>query len=424
MIALLPKGDAQVEGSDDVQPLHLTLVFLGPAQDLTPQAKDGARQAADAIARTIPPFAAKSSGLAYLGEDKAVVALVQHPSINRAHQTSLTDPHVQAAAAPHEHSTFLPHVTQAYGKPIDDVPAPTHVEFDRVAVMLDGSQYTVPLSGAPPHAPEDRVLPVEVSELLGLSAAVTPPDEQAAALAQHRDEVERHLAEAYLLALAAAGDGDKRPSAEAVAHVQRAFATALMLSATLARSLSSRSRPQTHPDDNQALAARAEALTDEAIDAATREISSRPRSARTQDPLADDPFVPNESWANARARSAATRETAQAVIDAAPGVAEMEGVPLSKVWVSQGDHKVRPLHRELHGRVRGLGKPFWRELSSGDSLSYPGDPDAPVGQTANCRCVLILAHSDEAAHVESVLTLPDTEAPGAMPVAAAVMTRS
>jgi len=60
-----------------------------------------------------------------------------------------------------------------------------------------------------------------------------------------------------------------------------------------------------------------------------------------------------------------------------------------KLWISRGDEKVRELHRQLHGGISELDKPF-KTWASGQSLSYPGDPKAPLDAIINCRCLLAL----------------------------------
>lgn len=69
-------------------------------------------------------------------------------------------------------------------------------------------------------------------------------------------------------------------------------------------------------------------------------------------------------------------------------------VVLRKTWVTRGDSRVRPLHRRLHGKTRRFGQDFFRWPYMGARLRYPGDPEAPLEATANCRCVLWLSWGD------------------------------
>lgn len=66
---------------------------------------------------------------------------------------------------------------------------------------------------------------------------------------------------------------------------------------------------------------------------------------------------------------------------------------LKKTWISQGDSRVRPLHRRLHGRTVTFGRPFWRWPVTGQELRFPGDPDAPLDAVLGCRCVCWLSWS-------------------------------
>lgn len=56
----------------------------------------------------------------------------------------------------------------------------------------------------------------------------------------------------------------------------------------------------------------------------------------------------------------------------------------SKRWYTRLDRKVRPSHRMLEGDVVPLQDSF--QLPSGMSIRFPGDPAAPLTETAGCRC--------------------------------------
>lgn len=60
--------------------------------------------------------------------------------------------------------------------------------------------------------------------------------------------------------------------------------------------------------------------------------------------------------------------------------------PQFKTWLSAGDDKVRPAHRELNRSTVPIDGAWSYE---GASLRYPGDPDGPDGLVINCRCSLI-----------------------------------
>src|SRR5689334_13012585 len=54
------------------------------------------------------------------------------------------------------------------------------------------------------------------------------------------------------------------------------------------------------------------------------------------------------------------------------------------VWRTAHDLRVRDSHVFMDGQVQDMGNPFISGL--GNMLEYPGDPLAPIEDTANCRC--------------------------------------
>ena len=57
---------------------------------------------------------------------------------------------------------------------------------------------------------------------------------------------------------------------------------------------------------------------------------------------------------------------------------------IRQTWVSMRDAKVRDSHQELDGDTRKVGEDFK------PGLKFPRDPSAPIEETANCRCWLIV----------------------------------
>lgn len=57
-----------------------------------------------------------------------------------------------------------------------------------------------------------------------------------------------------------------------------------------------------------------------------------------------------------------------------------------KRWVSRHDARVRPTHEIAHGQTVRLADRF---IVGYARLLYPGDPTAPIGEVANCRCTLV-----------------------------------
>lgn len=64
-----------------------------------------------------------------------------------------------------------------------------------------------------------------------------------------------------------------------------------------------------------------------------------------------------------------------------------EGVT-SKVWVATSDGRTRLTHAEAAGQEVKVSQPF---DVGGYSLQFPGDPNGPVEEVANCRCTIIAA---------------------------------
>lgn len=56
-----------------------------------------------------------------------------------------------------------------------------------------------------------------------------------------------------------------------------------------------------------------------------------------------------------------------------------------KRWVARMDDATRPSHRHANGQVVPLGRSF---DVGGSLVRRPGDPYAPIGETAGCRCVI------------------------------------
>jgi 2'-5' RNA ligase len=59
--------------------------------------------------------------------------------------------------------------------------------------------------------------------------------------------------------------------------------------------------------------------------------------------------------------------------------------PLVKQWQTRRDTKVREAHADANGQIQFLDDPF---DVAGVQMQFPGDPTAPIGLLANCRCVL------------------------------------
>ena len=114
-----------------------------------------------------------------------------------------------------------------------------------------------------------------------------------------------------------------------------------------------------------------------------------------------DVYTADTAWQRAAARTAATRQAAETALGMVDDVNKEAEQDHRVVWISRGDHKVRMSHRRLHGKHRKPGSSF-KSWPSGQRLAFPGDPRAPLDETINCRCALILV-PESASHLA-----PDT----------------
>ena len=86
-----------------------------------------------------------------------------------------------------------------------------------------------------------------------------------------------------------------------------------------------------------------------------------------------------------QATSAARQEAMRQTLDAA-GLTDTD---VERTWRSTHDHRTRDTHRAMDGqKVTGLETAF--TSPSGAMLRYPGDLEAPVSETIQCRCFVAL----------------------------------
>ena len=70
------------------------------------------------------------------------------------------------------------------------------------------------------------------------------------------------------------------------------------------------------------------------------------------------------------------------------GAAVQSRVMQSKVWLTQGDGRVRDSHAAIHGERVDIGAAF------SNGLRFPHDPLGPASETVNCRCSLTYSDLD------------------------------
>jgi hypothetical protein len=66
-----------------------------------------------------------------------------------------------------------------------------------------------------------------------------------------------------------------------------------------------------------------------------------------------------------------------------------ETLEIKREWITRLDDRVRGSHKATHGQARSMRDPF---IVGESLLRFPGDPLAPIHETANCRCRLRYRH--------------------------------
>ena len=91
-------------------------------------------------------------------------------------------------------------------------------------------------------------------------------------------------------------------------------------------------------------------------------------------------------WSLVRGMRVARTETHAAANTASNALAAERGMQW-KMWSAANQPgRTRPSHAAASGQVRKINKPF---LVGGALLRFPGDPNAPVREIVNCRCVCV-----------------------------------
>ena len=220
--------------------------------------------------------------------------------------------------------------------------------------------------------------------------------------------------------------GEDEPDDDsALMAAARRFATRLLRN--LKRQSATTVPLPTGEDRDKWIDGKARDIVKQAVDEAAAHYSTVFKRVRRENPQATDrqvktEFANDKPWAKAAARTAATRQSAETALSMRDDVEKMTGLKHSTMWVSRGDPKVRSLHRDLHGRVRPVGDPYYT-WPDGQTLDYPGDMTAPIDAWINCRCALMLVPSRDAHKAESIFQVPD-QTDFDVPMAASVIPSS
>lgn len=225
MVALVPAAaDAErlaVEGGEPAEELHLTLVYLGEADQINAASRQAIIDALTALAaewHTAAEGELSISGDAFsvsafnpAAEDKepCIVLGVSGEQIAAAH-SQVSDVVKAVFGYPAQHSPYVPHVTLAYTDDMTLVAQLTdrtgEISFDRLRIAFAGSSHDIPLGGSGEPAEADsgpdeggqgeRAEPVTAASLMAeLNAALSAPDadERARQAAALTAEIEREV---------------------------------------------------------------------------------------------------------------------------------------------------------------------------------------------------------------------------------------
>jgi len=253
------------------------------------------------------------------------------------------------------------------------------------------------------------------------TAPVDPGD-----AARARDEVENQTNVLYLAALAyiaTHGEDDVPDDDSAVGRAAKTLALKLLRSVN--RQFPVAPKGLRGEDRQTWVREQARTISQQAVGDARAHYSTVAKREKKRDPAVTDRAVmaavaDDRPWAAAAARTTATQRSAETALDMLPDVEKVTGEPHSKLWISRGDPKVRKTHRLLHGKVHPLGASF-KEWPDGKSLSYPGDPKAPLDEIINCRCALFLVPTKDAAAAEKTFAVDAEDFDVPMTAAAAAV---
>lgn len=103
-----------------------------------------------------------------------------------------------------------------------------------------------------------------------------------------------------------------------------------------------------------------------------------------------------ERLANSKAGLLAAAAATGLIAGMSTVAARLTDLPAERMWVTMEDDRVRGSnpkdqydHVDAHGQIVGIDEPF---SVSDEDLDYPGDPKGSIGNTANCRCWIVMVN--------------------------------
>lgn len=168
MVALMPtEEDAArlaLDGGEDASELHLTLAYLGEADEWADQDREELTRRVADVAATMHPVTGRIFGGAHWNPDGDDPAWVWNVGDHEDPGTGLIGFREAVCAAFHDfetpvqHSPWVPHVCAAYGGGDRSAELATRVglvAFDRVRVAFGGEYLDIPLAAFDPYEPEE-----------------------------------------------------------------------------------------------------------------------------------------------------------------------------------------------------------------------------------------------------------------------------
>lgn len=145
VIVLVPESPDKlaVEGGDKASELHVTVLYLGPAKDISPEAMDIMRDALKRWAQTFEVVNAHVRVVQKLGDDDALVCTLRDGRLSNLRdamrQTLQHVLHEAFVIPPNTFQDYIPHLTLGYKMPDDvEIDVRRRMEFETIRLTKVG----------------------------------------------------------------------------------------------------------------------------------------------------------------------------------------------------------------------------------------------------------------------------------------------